>query len=216
MIGAKTETEWRVNGEGGWGVCFSMMVWLDRVKTCFQWDKADRARIAELCRWLDSDVSGIVESLAKLLEQLKGAQPLMSNARFVWRLHSVLHEWLMGLLNGAFDGQYAKERWVFGQRLLDADLTFADVIMLGGIVRSQFFELAQERLEGYPEELSATMRTLDKALDLDLALIYSGYLQVHDAEMERALLDRFLTITGFSRTLYENLAEAQERKQTVQ
>ena len=41
-------------------------------------------------------------------------------------------------------------------------------------------------------------------------LIYSGYLQVHDTEMERALLDRFLTITGFSRTLYENLVEARE------
>jgi hypothetical protein len=54
--------------------------------------------------------------------------------------------------------------------------------------------------------LSSTMRTLDKALNLDLALIYSAYLEVRDAEMERTLLDRFLTVTGFSRTLYENLA----------
>ena len=192
-----------------------MMAWLDRVKTCFRWDKADRARIAELCSWLDSDVSNIVESLARQLEQLKGVQPLMSNARFVWRLHTVLHEWLTGLLNGTFDGQYARERWAFGQKLMGADLTFEDIIMLGGVVRNQFFELARERLEGRPEELSATMHTLDKALDLDLTLIYSGYRQVHDAEMERALLDRFLSITGFSRTLYENLAEARERKQVA-
>jgi hypothetical protein len=52
------------------------------------------------------------------------------------------------------------------------------------------------------------MCTLDKALNLDLALIYSAYLEVRDAEMERALLDRFLSVTGFSRTLYENLVEA--------
>ena len=45
---------------------------------------------------------------------------------------------------------------------------------------------------------------------LDLALIYSAYLEVRSTEMERALLDRFLAVTGFSRTLYENLAEARE------
>lgn len=204
------------NGEGGWRVCFSMMTWLDKVKMCFGWDKADRARIAELRRWLDSDLAGVVESLGKQLAQFKGAQPLMSNARFVRRLHSVLHEWLMGLLNGTFDGKYAKERWAFGQRLADVDLTFEDVIMLEGLVRGQFYELSQKRLVGHPEMLLPTMHALDKALNLDLALIYSGYLQVHDAEMERTLLDRFLTITGFSRTLYENLAETQGREQMVQ
>ena len=51
------------------------------------------------------------------------------------------------------------------------------------------------------------MQALEKALSLDLALIYNGYLEVRDAEMERTLLDRFLKVTGFSRTLYENLAE---------
>ena len=51
---------------------------------------------------------------------------------------------------------------------------------------------------------------LDKALNLDLALIYSAYLAARDAEMERALLDRFLAVTGFSRTLYENLADTRE------
>jgi hypothetical protein len=45
-------------------------------------------------------------------------------------------------------------------------------------------------------------------LNLDLALIYITYREVYDAQMERTLLDRFLAITGFSSTLYENLAEA--------
>jgi hypothetical protein len=54
------------------------------------------------------------------------------------------------------------------------------------------------------------VQALDKALRLDLALIHNGYTQVRDAEIERSTLDRFLAITGFSRTLYENLAEARE------
>lgn len=187
-----------------------MMAWFDKVKMCVGWSVADQARITELRGWLNSDVSDVVEVLGNELAQFKGAQPLMSNARFVKRLHSVLREWLMGLLEGALDGKYAEERWAFGQKLVEVDLTFEDVILLEGLARRQLLELAQERLSERPEELSATMHTLDKALNLGSVLIYSGYLRVRDAEIERSLLDRFLTVTGFSRTLYENLAETRE------
>ncbi len=185
-----------------------MMTWFDRVKTCVGWDRTDQEQIAELRRWLNSNITGVIEGLGKQLAQFKGTQPLMANARFVRRLHSVLSEWLMGLLVGTFDGEYVKERCAFGQKLVEIDLAFEDVILLEGLARRHLFELAQSQLNERPHALSATMHTLDKALNLDLALIYSSYLQVHDAEMERALLDRFLNITGFSRTLYENLVEA--------
>lgn len=189
-----------------------MMAWFDRIKMCVEWDKADQARIAELRRWLDSDISEVVEGLGKQLAQFKDAQPLMANARFVRRLHSVLREWLVGLLDGTFDGEYVKRRCTYGQKLVEIDLTFEDVILLEALTRRRLFEAAQTQLGERPRMLSATMRTLDKALNLDLALIYNGYLQVRDAEMERALLDRFLTITGFSHTLFESLVRAEQSK----
>jgi hypothetical protein len=136
----------------------------------------------------------------------------MSNARFVQRLHSVLREWLMGLLSGSFDDGYIQARKALVQRLIEVDLTCEDVILLESLARRELFALAQTRLNGNPDALSAAMNVLDKALCLDLALIYNGYIQARDAEVERTLLDRFLAITGFSRTLYENLAEAQGRR----
>lgn len=205
---ARARVDQRTSGEGGG--CFVMMTWFDNVKTHVGWDKADCTQIAELRRWLDSDATGVIEGLGKQLAQFKGTQPLMANARFVRRLHGVLNEWLVGLLDGTFDGEYVKERCTFGRKLVEIDLAFEDVILLEGLTRRHLFELAQSQLGEHSHALSATMHTLDKALNLDLVLIYSGYLQVHDAEMERALLDRFLTITGFSRTLYENLVEARE------
>jgi hypothetical protein len=164
-----------------------MMAWFEKVKTCVGWDLADQARIAELQRCLDSDLTEMIEALAKQLSRFKGTQPLMANARFVQRLHGVLREWLTGLLGGTFDWEHAEGRSTLGRKLVEIDLT---------------------SLGGHPQVLSSTMCTLDKALNLDLALIYSTYREVHDAQMERTLLDRFLAITGFSRTLYENLAEA--------
>jgi len=187
-----------------------MMAWFDTVKACVGWDLTDRARIAELRGWLNSDADEVVEYLGQHLAVCKGAQALMSNKRFVRRLHATLGEWLTGLLDGAFEGERAGKRQSFGTALLERDLTFNDVILLEGLVRSRLFDMARERLGDDAEALSAMMRSLDKALNLDSALIYSGYLEVRDAEIERALLDRFLTITGFSRTLYENLAEARE------
>ena len=190
-----------------------MMTWFDKVKAGVGWDEADQERVAALRGCLNSNGSDVVDVLGQQLAQLNGMQPLMSNARFVGRLHSVLHEWLMGVLGGVFEGERAEERQAFGTRLTEVDLTIEDIFLLEGLARKQLFELAQHHLAGNGDSLSDTMHSLDKALNLDLALIYSGYLRSRDAEMERTLLDRFLTITGFSRTLYENLAETQGQRQ---
>jgi len=171
-------------------------------------DDRGETRIAELRACLNSREADVVGALGEQLAQLRDIQPLMSNARFVTRLYSVLHEWLMGLLDGSLNGERAKERRAFVRKLTDVDLTFEDVILLDGLARRQLFELVREQLSSSDSQ-SAMMYTLDKALTLDLVLIYSGYCYIRDAEMERALLDRFIKVTGFSRTLYDNLAEAQ-------
>jgi hypothetical protein len=187
-----------------------MLAWFDKVKVFIGWDVADRARMDRLRRCLDSDLAELIQTLSRQLAQFKGTQPLMANARFVQRLHGVLREWLVGLLAGTFDNEYVEQRWTFGRKLAEIDLAFEEFILLEGLARGQLFEFAQRKLGERPRALSSTMRTLDKALNLDLALVYSAYLEVRDAEMERTLLDRFLAITGFSRTLYENLAGARE------
>jgi len=191
-------------------MCSTMMAWFDRVKLLVGWNLADQTRMATLRRCLDSDLTEMIEGLGKQLSRLKGTQPLMANARFVQRLHGVLGEWLRVLLDGIFDGEYVRDRLAFGRKLAEIDLTFDEFILLEGLARMRLFELARGELGDCSQELSLTLCTLDKALNLDLALIYSAYLKVRSAEMERALLDHFLAITGFSRTLYENLAEARE------
>lgn len=185
--------------------------WFERIKACVGWSPSDYDRIARLRECLDSDLDGVIEILGMQLARLKGTESLMANARFVRRLHGVLREWLVGLLEGTFDEEYARARRGFGQQMAEADLTFEDLILLEALARKQLAELARKRLNGHSRTISSTLRTLEKALCLDLALVHDGYLRVRDAQMERMLLDRFLTVTGFSRTLYENLAETREQ-----
>lgn len=187
-----------------------MTVWLDRVKMCVGWDMVDQAHVSKLYTRLNSDLHKVVEAISSCLVQFKNTQSLMTNTRFVQRLYSVLREWLTGPLTGEFDETYAQTRWTLVRELMEVDLTFEDIILIEELAREQLLRLAQTHLDMGDEDLSATVHALDKALCLDMALIHSGYTQVRDTEIERATLDRFLAITGFSRTLYENLAEARE------
>jgi hypothetical protein len=188
----------------------------DKVKTCVGWNSVDREQIAKLRHCLNSDVDEVVDALSKQLVQFKGTQELLANTRFVQRLHSLLSEWLMGLLDGTFDEEYVQMRWAFVRDLVEVDLTFEDLLLLEGLARKRLFELAKVRLGDGSGGLLETIYTLDKALCLDRALIFSCYTEIRDAEIERSLLDRFLAITGFSRTLYENLAEAREWSEAIQ
>ena len=184
------------------------MVWTDKVRSCVDWSEQDRARLAELRSWLGPRREEMIDDLGDQLIEFNGVQPLMTNVRFAQRLRRVLREWLMGMLSGTFDEVYIDKRITLGQKLAEVDLSFEDVILLEGMTRQRLFELAQERLDGQPQRLSSMMHTLNKALNCDLALVYTGCLDIRDAEMERALLDRFLNVTGFSPTLYESLVEA--------
>ncbi len=203
---------WVIRSTKG-GMCLAMIGSFDKVKLYVGWDIADRDRLATLRHCLDSELGEVVETLGRQLVRFKGTQPLMTNAHFVRRLHDVLRDWLMGPLGGTFDDEYVKDRLAFGRELVAAGLAFEDVILLEELARTQLFDSVRRRFGENHQVLSSVMRTLGKAFSLDLELIYSAYHDVRDAQMERALLDRFLSVTGFSRTLYENLAEARERRE---
>lgn len=184
------------------------MAWADKVKSCVDWCEGDRERLAQLRAWLDAECDDIIEDLAERLVKSNGAQSMMKNARFTQRLHDVLREWLSGLFEAPFDNGGMEKRRALGKKLADVNLTFEDVILLEGMTRQRLFALAQEQFERHSLELLSMMHTLNKAMTYDRGLIYGGCLDLHDEELEHALLDRFLTITGFSPTLYESLVEA--------
>ena len=184
------------------------MVWADKVKSCVDWCEGDRERLAQLRAWLDAECDDVIEDLAERLIKSNGAQSLMKNARFTRRLHDVLREWLDGLFEAPFENGGAEKRRALGQKLADVDLTFEDVILLEGMMRQRLFALAQARFDEHSLELLSAIHALNKAMTYDRGLVYSGCLDLHDEELENTLLDRFLTVTGFSPTLYESLVEA--------
>jgi len=187
------------------------MGWDDKIRSCVKWREGDQTRLAELRAWLDAERELIVRDLAESLMALNGAQRLTSNARFVRLLHDLLDEWLTGVTAGTFDDDEdgrVERRRALGQKLADVNLTFEDLVLMEGIAQERLFALAQTQLGDEPQRLALMMQALSKAMTYDRALVHAGCLDLHDSELEEALLDRFLTVTGFSPSLYESLAEA--------
>jgi hypothetical protein len=155
----------------------------------------------------------MAEDLFEALAALDGAPSATRNARFARRLRDLIREWLTGLMDVSFDGEFAERRQSLGQRLVRLDLSFQDLVLLEAMASRRLFSLAFALMDGRPQELSLAVRTLNTAILYDRALIYAGFVELHDRELEQALLERFLSITGFSPSLYEGLAETWERNQ---
>jgi len=192
------------------GAILVAVVILDNAKACVDWGESDQACIRELAGWFSADRSAVIDALQSQLVYFKHMQVLMLNTRFVDILYRVLCDWMDGLLLADYAESYVEHRVQMVQRLAGLDLALADIILLGDLVRRELFALARERLGNDAVAISAMQEVIDKSISLDMVVVCDIYQQMHDEEIEKALLDHFLSVTGFSRSLYENLTVFQE------
>ena len=140
----------------------------------------------------------------------KRMQPLMLNTRFADTLHRVSCVWMDGPLLADYTESYGEHRVLTVQRLASLDLALADTILLRDLVRRELLALATKRLGGDDVAMPAMQEAIDQSISLDLMVVCDICQQLHDEEMEKALLDLFLSVTGFSRSLYEGMTVVQE------
>lgn len=190
------------------------MSWADRAKLCMEWAEGDEERLVRLREWMAPEEDAFVDGLVEYVTELEGVPRLLVNGRFTGRLHALLQEWVSGLLAPAYcDVEHQERRRDLGRRLARLNINYEHVILLDGIASRSLLTVVTENLEDCADQLSPTLDVLHKALAYDRGLIHAGFVELRDSEMEQALLDRFLAITGFSPSLYEGLAETWEQDQ---
>jgi len=192
------------------------MSWADRAGSCIDWEERDEDRLAAIRKWLEPEKDGFVAGLVERVSRLDRVPRLLRNDRFAGRLHTVLQEWLSGLLTLACDDLDRQERRrSLGARLARLNISYDEVILIEGMTYRWLTSVITEHVDGCVDELSPTLCALHKAMTYDRGLVHAGFVDLRDSEMEQALLDRFLAITGFSPSLYEGLAETWEQGQAV-
>lgn len=188
------------------------MSWADRAESWIGWDEKDEKRLASLRTWMVSVEEELLDVLVERATELDGFPRPLRNDRFTARLHALLEEWLSGLLAPARDVECQEQRRNLGYQLARLDLTYQDILLLEATAHRRLVMMVNRNVDGCTDQLSPTLGALSKTLTYDRGLVYAGFAALRDNEMEQALLDRFLTITGFSRTLYEGLAEIWEQE----
>jgi signal transduction histidine kinase len=102
------------------------------------------------------------------------------------RLKGTLIQWLRELLAGRYDQKYVARRWQVGWRHVEIGLEQVYTNAALSRLRTGLIRVLHENWRGGLEELQETVRSLNKLLDLDLAIIEDAYQAEYSARLQRS------------------------------
>ena len=140
------------------------------------WSDDDAATVRGVSELLLPHVGALVDDFyAKIDRHPRAAAVITGGEPQVARLKKTLRAWIERLLTGPYDVAYAEARYQAGRRhvLIGLDQVYTNAAMAR--LRSGFVAYLGEALREDPEALTQAVLSLNKLLDLDLALIEDAY-----------------------------------------
>ncbi len=140
-----------------------------------EWTDVDAARVQSLRNLVAPEYSSMVADFyAEILRHPQTRQVLQDEQQ-VERLKQTLVAWLEKLFCGPYDLPYVKLRWKVGRRHVEIglDQTYATAAL--GRLRVRINDLLTRELSDDSANLTACLRSVNKLLDLESAIINSAY-----------------------------------------
>lgn len=150
------------------------------------WDVVDYQRIATVRDSLLARTDEIVEDFYNQIRlHPRALQVITGGEEQITQLKSTLRLWLRQLLTGPYDKDYVVMRTKVGQRhvAIGLDQVYANAAL--SRMRQNLCRVLFESWEGDTEELLLTVGSLNKLLDLDLAIIEDAYQTDFVAQQQR-------------------------------
>ena len=140
------------------------------------WTDDDARRIADAAPLLAPHVPMLIEDFYAEIERHPGARKVITGGQpQVDRLKGKLLEWVRGLLSGRYDESYVARRWRVGRRHVEIGLEQVYINVAMSRLRGGLIQALGESWRGDRDDLIATIQSLNKLLDLDLAKIEDAY-----------------------------------------
>jgi PAS domain S-box-containing protein len=140
------------------------------------WTAADRQRIAVAFRLVAPHFPQLVDDFYAEIQRHPNASRVLTGGRpQIDRLKLTLTAWLRELFSGPYDQAYVARRWGVGLKHVEIRLpqVFASAALAR--LRNAMIQFLAEQWHGDPTELSDVVQSLNKLLDLDLAIISDAY-----------------------------------------
>lgn len=150
------------------------------------WDAADYQRILVIRERVLTRSDEIVDDFyAQILKHPDAARVITGGEAQILQLKSTLRLWLRQLMTGPYDNDYVVQRTKVGQRhvAIGLDQVYTNAAL--SRMRQMISRIVSQWWEGTPEELTRTLASLNKLLDLDLAIIEDAYQTEFYAQQQR-------------------------------
>ncbi|MCA9169848.1 MAG: PAS domain S-box protein [Planctomycetales bacterium] len=165
------------------------------------WTEQDRLRVLEIRAVVLPHLEDLTDDFyAEILRHEATASVLTEGAGQIARLKQSLSVWLEQLVSGQYDEAYVAARWQVGLRHTKIGLHQVYTNAAMARLRRAIHRILQKSLD-CPDTMWATIESVNKLLDLDLAIIEDSY-EHHRLETEK------LAERQRSEQKFRNLVEA--------
>jgi PAS domain S-box-containing protein len=152
-----------------------------------RWSGEDEKRVSIIARLVEPCFPQLIDDFYEVLRQHPAAHRVITGGDAqIARLRTSLAGWLHELLHGPYDAAYVEHRSQVGRRHvaigLDQVYTNAAISRL----RSGMSSILREKWTGSSEAMMDAIGTLNKLLDLDLAIIEDAYEGEHVRRLREA------------------------------
>jgi signal transduction histidine kinase len=151
------------------------------------WTDESARRVAATAELLAPHLAALVEDFYEEIDRHPDARKVITGGQAqINRLKGTLIQWLRELLAGSYDRNYVARRWQVGWRHVEIGLEQVYTNVALSRLRRGLMRVLHETWPGGTKELQDTVRSLNKLLDLDLAIIEDAYQAEYAARLQRS------------------------------
>lgn len=141
-----------------------------------EWTDADEAQVRRLGELIDPDVPSLIDDFYTEIQKHPEARGVITGGvEQISRLKIRLFEWIHDLFFSRHDVVYFTQRWRVGYRHVEIGLRQAYTNMALARLRQGLTAIIQKRWTGTDDDQILALQSLNKRLDLDLAIIQDAY-----------------------------------------
>jgi signal transduction histidine kinase len=150
------------------------------------WAEDDARRVSSVAPLLEPHFPALIDDFYDEIRRHPEALKVITGGQAqIERLKGTLIRWLRELVSGVYDEAYVSRRWRVGMRHVEIGLSQVYTNVALSRLRTGLVLAVQEGWRGDPEEQRAIVRSLNKLLDLDLAIIEDAYQAEYASRLQR-------------------------------
>ncbi len=157
------------------------------------WSDADARRVAALGALVRPEFAALIEDFYAEIERHEATRRVITGGpRQIERLKGTLIRWLDDLVSGVYDEHYVARRWRVGFRHVEIGLDQVFTNAALSRLREGLDRALELNWKGDSTELICSRRSLNRLLDLDLAIIEDAYQTAYRRRQQQ--VERLATI----------------------